>query len=121
MIPVVLKLLAEARDLHWDAGEEYAIRELMKDVDQGVDPETEDEEMKIGVERFTDQVQSFSDGDREKVKELFRKNLEQGETETLFQDASKLAKEEDEKFEELKKDLGFQADENEAFGRRQRY
>ncbi|CAH1259439.1 Hypp2278 [Branchiostoma lanceolatum] len=112
---VVLSILAEARKLHWDGGEEYAIGELMRDVDQGVDPEKEDEEMKIGVERFTDQVQRFSDKDKGKVKELFRENLGNAETETLFQDASKLAKEEDEKLKELRKDVGFQDDEKKAF------
>ncbi|XP_066278767.1 uncharacterized protein [Branchiostoma lanceolatum] len=81
----LLSILAEARKLHWDGGEEYAIGELMRDVDQGVDPEKEDEEMKIGVERFTDQVQRFSDKD--KGKEL----------------------------KELRKDVGFQDDEKKAF------
>ncbi|XP_035675322.1 uncharacterized protein LOC118415049 [Branchiostoma floridae] len=111
----LLSILAEARKLHWDKGEEYAIEELMRDVDQGVDPEKEDEEMKIGVERFTDQVQRFSDKDKEKVKEVFRENLGDAETETLFQDASKLAKEEDEKLKELRNDVGFQDDEKKAF------
>ncbi|XP_078669242.1 uncharacterized protein LOC144910243 isoform X2 [Branchiostoma floridae x Branchiostoma belcheri] len=102
----LISILAEARNLRWDDGEEYAIGELMRDLDEGVDPEKEDstrisdsypdEEMKIGVERFTDQLQRFSDQDREKVKELFRENLGQAETKSLFQDASKLAKEEDE-------------------------
>ncbi|XP_035666105.1 uncharacterized protein LOC118409297 [Branchiostoma floridae] len=111
----LLRMLSETRKLHWDAGMEYAIAELMKDVDKGVDPESEDEKTKIGVERFTDQVEKFDEGDKEKVMKVFRQSVGKTETKTIFQDASKLAKEEDESLKTLKKDVGFDANERRAF------
>ncbi|XP_078656113.1 uncharacterized protein LOC144902500 [Branchiostoma floridae x Branchiostoma belcheri] len=111
----LITILAESRRVKWDAGEEYAIGELMRDVAEGVDPDKEDEEMKLGVERFADQVEKLSDEERGKVMKVFRQNLGKDETQTLFQDASSLAKEEDKKLNALKKDLGLQVDERKAF------
>ncbi|XP_066274916.1 uncharacterized protein PF3D7_1120000-like [Branchiostoma lanceolatum] len=112
----LLKLMAEAKRLHWDAGEEYALAELMKDVDQGVDPEQDlDEEAKIGVERFADQVEKFDEKDRGKIMKAFRSSLGKEETKTIFQDATKLAKEEDANLKELKEDVDFQPEERKAF------